>query len=236
MPHVLACLYDIHGNLPALEAVIADARAQGAEQWLLGGDYAIFGAWPEESVAALRALDGPALWIRGNGERWSAHPDELPAEGGEPAYSGAHACASALGDRLTLVLDALPPEGRLEENDTRVCHGSPLSDVRSFFPEPAEDEAELLDGVTEPRMIFGHTHVPFRRVAATGTELINPGSVGVPLDGDHRAAYALVADDGAIVHRRVAYDHTQSIQALRQRYGDEEWVQIIAGRLERASL
>jgi hypothetical protein len=63
---VLALLYDVHGNLPALEAVIADAEAAGADGWILGGDYALFGGWPAETVARLRELDR-ACWIRGNG-------------------------------------------------------------------------------------------------------------------------------------------------------------------------
>ncbi len=61
---VVACLYDVHGNLPALEAVLEDARGAGAERFALGGDYALFGPWPAETVARLRELE-PALWIRG---------------------------------------------------------------------------------------------------------------------------------------------------------------------------
>jgi len=74
---VIAVLYDVHGNLPALEAVVADARARAAERWILGGDYALFGPEPEATVALLRGL-APATWIRGNGERWTAAPDEAP--------------------------------------------------------------------------------------------------------------------------------------------------------------
>ena len=73
---MLGLLYDVHGNLPALEAVLADAEGAGVERWLLGGDYALFGAWPAETVGALRELD--AVWLRGNGERWTAEPDDAP--------------------------------------------------------------------------------------------------------------------------------------------------------------
>ena len=62
----------------------------------------------------------------------------------------------------------------------RFCHGSPVSDVRSFLPEPGDDEEELLAGVEEPRLVFGHTHLPFARLSAGGIELVNPGSVGCP--------------------------------------------------------
>ena len=103
--------------------------------------------------------------------------------------------------------------------------------MRSFFPEPKPDEAELLDGTTAKRLIFGHTHLPFRR-NAHGIELINPGSVGIPFDGDPRAAYALLHDDGTIEHRRVTYDHAASAAKVRAFGGD--WSDTIARRIEQA--
>ncbi len=119
---------------------------------------------------------------------------------------------------------------------TRFCHASPISDVRSFMPEPADDEDELLAGVTERRLVFGHTHLPFRRLSAGGIELINPGSVGMPFDGDPRAAYAVIRDDGSVTHRRVAYDHEASAAAVRERFGDAGWTDAIAQRIARARL
>jgi len=86
---VLACLYDVHGNLPALEAVLADAEAAGVTRYWLGGDYALFGAWPAETVERLRGLDN-AMWIRGNGERWTREPDAAPDD---PVVQGAIAAA-----------------------------------------------------------------------------------------------------------------------------------------------
>jgi hypothetical protein len=68
---MLAILYDIHGNRPALEAVLADARGRGATRWLLGGDYSAFGAWPVECVELLRELGDDATWIRGNWEPYT---------------------------------------------------------------------------------------------------------------------------------------------------------------------
>src|SRR5919198_4392100 len=73
---MLAVLYDIHANLPALEAVLADAESAGAERYLLGGDYAGLGAWPNETLGRLRELQ-PAEWIRGNWERWMGSPSEV---------------------------------------------------------------------------------------------------------------------------------------------------------------
>ena len=224
-----ALLYDVHGNLPALEAVLADARGAGAERWLLGGDYALFGGWPEDCVALLQALPG-ATWIRGNGERWTANPDDAPDN---PVVPGAvQACRGALGDALTVQLAALPFDH--VDGDTSFCHASPVSDVRSFMPEPAGDEAELLEGVTARRLVFGHTHLPFRR-ERDGIELLNPGSVGMPFDGDTRAAYALVHADGAIEHRRVAYDQAVSAARVRDRFGGG-WADVVARRIEQAAM
>jgi diadenosine tetraphosphatase ApaH/serine/threonine PP2A family protein phosphatase len=226
---VEALLYDIHGNLPALEAVLADAQDAGADRWLLGGDYALFGGWPEDCVERLSELS-PAVWIRGNGERWTAQPREAPDN---PVVPGAiEACRAALGETIVEQLAGLPFDHA--EGDTYACHASPVSDVLSFMPEPAEDEAELLAVVTARRMIFGHTHLPFRRVR-DGIELVNPGSVGMPFDGDPRAAYALVHPDGSIEHRRVEYDHAASAVRVRERFGGG-WSDVVARRIEQARM
>jgi predicted phosphodiesterase len=226
---MLACVYDVHGNLPALEAVLADAREQGADAWLIGGDVALFGPWPEDTVRRLRALE-PATWIRGNGERWTADPGSAP----EPVRGATAAARDALGDELVAELAALPESAAIGD-DTRAWHGSPVSDVRSFTPEPGDDEEELLAGVTERRLIFGHTHLPFRRRSTAGdVELVNPGSVGMPFDGDHRAAYALLAEDGTLTQRRLAYDHAAVPVALRERYGGADWVATPADRFTHA--
>jgi len=227
---VIGLLYDVHGNLPALEAVLADARAAGADRWLLGGDYALFGGWPAETVDRLRELE-PATWIRGNGERWTADPSAAPDNPVVPA--AIEAARDALGEELVADLAALPAS--VHQGEILVCHGSPPSDVRSFLPEPADDEAELLDGIDDPRVLFGHTHLPFARHSAVrGIELVNPGSVGMPFDGDTRAAYGLLHDDGAIEHRRVEYDHAASAKRVRSLGGT--WADTVARRIEQARM
>jgi diadenosine tetraphosphatase ApaH/serine/threonine PP2A family protein phosphatase len=224
---VLALLYDVHGNLPALEAVLEDARGQGAHRFVIGGDVALFGGWPAETVAALRELD--AGWLRGNGERWTDAPDEAPEN--EVVQGAIAASREALGEDDVAELAALP--GMLLAGGDRFCHGSPTSDVRSFLPTPADDEAELLARVEEPRLVFGHTHLPFRRISMTrGIELVNPGSVGMPFDRDQRAAYALIHDDRAVEHRRLPYDHERSAQQVRERYPG--WGETVARRIEQA--
>ena len=215
---MLGLLYDVHGNLPALEAVLSDCPA---ERFLLGGDYAVAGGWPRETVERLDGLD--AEWIRGNTERWLVDDSDLP----EPMVDVAARAREALGDELVARLTGLP------ESTTRegvlYCHASPGSDMVGFAPQGDESDAELLRGVEERRVVFGHTHVQFAREAG-GIELVNPGSVGLPFDGDHRAAYALVQDDGRVELRRVDYDWRRSADAARERAGD-----LPARRLEQAS-
>jgi predicted phosphodiesterase len=223
---VLALLYDIHGNLPALEAVLADADERGAERFVLGGDYAVFGAWPAQTVTRLRELD--AAWIRGNVDRWAARPDddEIP----DPVRGAVDRCAELMEADDVAELASLP--GQVVLDGVRYCHASPISDMRGFSPEPDESDAELVGDASERRIVFGHTHVQFSRTTDDGIELLNPGSVGIPLDGDRRAAYALVADDGTVSTRRVAYDHQASADAIREVLGESG--EIPARRIEQA--
>ncbi len=221
---MLGLLYDVHGNLPALEAVLADAG--DVDAWVLGGDYALFGAWPRETVERLRELD--ARWIRGNGERWTAGADDVP----EPVQGAVEQCQALLGDELVREL-AFLPRSLSDDDDVLYCHGCPVSDVQSFLPEPAPGEEKLLGGIEGGRVVFGHTHLAFARSGPRCVELVNPGSVGMPLDGDHRAAYAVVRDDGSVEHRRVEYDHQTSADAIRERIGAAG--EQAARRIERAS-
>jgi diadenosine tetraphosphatase ApaH/serine/threonine PP2A family protein phosphatase len=227
---MLALLFDIHGNLPALEAVLDDARAAGARRYLLGGDYAVFGGWQPETVARLRELQD-ATWIRGNVDRWAATegPD------GEPARSGVESCRALLDAATVAELGALPESADLGDG-TRAWHASPKTDLASFWPEPGDDELELLEGVVDRRLVFGHFHVSFDRIGAHGIELVAPGAVGIPLDGDHRAAWALMDDDGRIERRRVAYDHAASAARVREVADGAPWGDVVAGRIERAAL
>ncbi|MBI5104817.1 MAG: metallophosphoesterase family protein [Solirubrobacterales bacterium] len=225
---MLAILYDVHGNLPALEAVLADATGAGADRWVLGGDYAAFGPWPAECVDRLRELED-STWIRGNWERWQAHPDDAPA-GNEVVQGAAAWCRARLGHDAVVELGALPTEASVR--GTLFVHASPGSDMVPVSPEPEERDHDLLTGVPEHRVVFGHTHVQFRRMSHDGkVELVNPGSVGEPWDGDDRAAYALLGEDGVEL-RRVAYDVERCATAL-DAIG-EEWSRVTAQRLRLA--
>ncbi len=220
---MIGLLYDVHGNLPALEAVLADARGANVERWVLGGDYAAFGGWPRETVQRLKQLD--ATWIRGNVDRWGVDASEAP----DFLAGAVERCSELLGDEVVAELAGLPEQTVLE--GVRYCHASPVSDMKGFFPEPQEDEEELLNGIMERRLVMGHTHLQFAR-SASGIELVNPGSVGIPLDGDHRAGWALVRDDGTVELRRVEYDWQASADAIRERIGAAG--EIPAKRVEQA--
>jgi predicted phosphodiesterase len=175
-----AFLYDIHGNLVALEAVLADVEAAGVTSYLLGGDYSSMGPWPRETADLLEGL--PArVRIRGNVERWLREPPEVPESVQEFLATGLTAAREALGPELVDRFYALPEQAELD--GILVCHGSPLSDIDSFAPEAQEGEEHLLVGESDRTILFGHSHQQFRRPGPNGTLLVNPGSVGAPLDG-----------------------------------------------------
>jgi predicted phosphodiesterase len=207
---VLAILYDIHGNITALDAVLAEAEVAGADRYLLGGDYGTPSPAPHETLERLRALPN-ATWIRGNGERWLREPSNIPEV--QEAY---RAFEGTLTEDEIDWLYSLPEQG--EVDGVLYVHGSPLSDVDSFAPEPEDGEERLLAGVRERTIAFGHSHQQFRRPGPDGTDLVNPGSVGMPLDGDVRAAWATRAGD--FEFRRTEYDVERAAAAYRSMGGE----------------
>jgi diadenosine tetraphosphatase ApaH/serine/threonine PP2A family protein phosphatase len=225
---VLALLFDVHGNLAALDAVLADAEAAGADEWLIGGDVAAFGPWPVDTLARLQALPG-ARWIRGNHERWAVETAEVPAI--PLAQGGVAAARDALGPTVVADLYTLPHWQRIPGGEA--WHGSPRSDAEGFLPEPQDDEAALLEGRTPALLVVGHTHLQMRRdvLRPDGgtTHVVNPGSVGMPFDGDPRAAYGLLHDDGTVELRRVPYDVERTVAEQAARWGDAAWSRAVAG-------
>ena len=221
---MLAVFYDIHGNLPALDAVLTDAEAAGADRYLLGGDYGTPSPWPLETLARLKELPN-ATWIRGNGERWLREP---PLDRPE-VMSAYDVFARGVPDDVVGWLYALPPRAELDGN--LYVHGSPLSDVDSFAPEAQDGEEELLVGVHDRTVVFGHSHQQFRRSGPNATDLVNPGSVGMPLDGDVRAAWATW--DGDFEFRRTEYDVERAAEGYRSLGGD--FGEFAANRILRGS-
>jgi diadenosine tetraphosphatase ApaH/serine/threonine PP2A family protein phosphatase len=205
---VLAVLYDIHGNLVALDEVLRDAEAMGADRYLLGGDFGSWSPWPHETLDRLRALP-ETTWIRGNGERWLRDPPLDRPDVMEALTAAVSGLDTEEGWLFSL-------QTRCKLDGVLYTHGSPLSDVESFPAEPSGDDERLLDGVHDTIVVFGHSHLQFERPGPNGTTLINPGSAGMPLDGDPRAAYALRRDDGEFEFRRVAYDTERAAQAWEE--------------------
>jgi diadenosine tetraphosphatase ApaH/serine/threonine PP2A family protein phosphatase len=224
----LALLYDVHGNLPALDAVLAQCESEDAPRVLLGGDYSVFGPWPRETLERLRELDA-VVWLRGNGERWLVEEPEVPEQARAFVDTALEAARADLTPEDVQWLYALPTE--MELDGVLYCHGSPRSDIESFAPEPQEGEARLLAGVRDATVVFGHSHVQYRRPGPDGTELVNPGSVGMPLDGDTRAGWALTRN-GRFELRRTAYDVERAVARLR---GLGDWTERLVYRLEHAS-
>ena len=207
---MLAVLYDIHGNLPALEAVLADAEDAGADRFLLGGDYGTPSPWPHETLGRLRELP-KATWIRGNGERWLREQPEISM-----VIQAYEEFEGVLADEEVDWLYGLPVEAELE--GILYVHGSPVSDVESFAPQPEEGEERMLAGIRDRTIVFGHSHQQFRRPGPDGIDLLNPGSVGMPLDGDVRAAWATW--DGDFAFRRTQYDVERAAAAYRAMGGE----------------
>jgi predicted phosphodiesterase len=220
---VLGLLYDIHGNLPALEAVLADAEALGVDSWLLGGDYGIPSPWPLETLERLEALPN-GTWIRGNGERWSREPSDIP----EVRQAYEEYVLGVIPDDVLDRLYRLPVQAELD--GILYVHGSPLSDVESFAPQPEPEEERLLAGVRDRTGVFGHSHQQFRRPGPNGTDLVNPGSAGMPLDGDRRSAWA--TRDADFIFRRTEYDVERAASGLRSL---GEFGEFAARRVEKGS-
>jgi predicted phosphodiesterase len=202
----VAALYDIHGNLPALEAVLDDVERAGVELIVIGGDV-VPGPMPRETIARLRALNEPARFIQGNGEReivglWNGVEPKVP-----PQYRGMMRwVADAIGedgarwlagwpDRIALSIDGL--------GDVLFCHATPRNDTDIFTrmtPEACVRHA--FAGVTAPVVVCGHTHMQFDR-AVGAHRVINAGSVGMPF-GEPGAYWALLGS--GVELRRTPYD------------------------------
>ena len=230
---MLAILYDIHGNLSALDAVIADARDRGADKWFIGGDVALFGPAPRETVFRLFELQARGLDPRQRRTLDGRSPARRPSTSSAP--SRPRAKSSATGSSTSLM--ALP-ESHLLDDRTRAWHASPVSDVRSFAPRAGRRRG----GAAEERRraaprLRPHAHPVLAQVRRPRRHRARqPGSVGMPFDGDHRAAYALMHDDGTIEQRRVGYDHVRVPVALRAKFGDAAWVEVPERRFETATL
>ena len=233
----IAVLSDIHGNLPALEAVVADAEARGCTGFLNLGDILSGPLWPAETADFLMTRDWPT--IAGNHERQLLHlaPERMNAS---DAFTRPLLSEVQLG-----WLAALP--ATLALDGLYLCHGTPASDVEHFLEtvEPAglrrasQDEVALrLGGRTERLTLCGHSHIAGLQQLDDGRSVANPGSVGLQAFhddhpwhyivevGDPRARYA-VLENAELAFHTVAYDHAAAA-GKAERAGRSDWARALA--------
>jgi putative phosphoesterase len=212
----VAALYDIHGNLPALEAVLHDIRQAGADHIVVGGDV-VSGPMPSETLARLLDLDIPVQFIRGNADR------EIIAQ-----MAGAD--TSAVPERyrgvVRWVAQQLPPEcGQLMAawpgtycidvegiGEVLFCHATPRNDTEIFTRFTPEGRLlPVFEGLDVPLVVCGHTHMQFDR-AVGGIRVANAGSVGMPYG--EPGAYWLLLGPG-VEFRHTFYDLAAAAERIR---------------------
>jgi putative phosphoesterase len=189
----LAALYDVHANLPALEAALAELEREDVDGIVFGGDLT-WGPQPAETLALIRSVPN-ARFVRGNCDR---EPDEWER--------------SCLSPDDVAFLQGLPE--KLELEGVLYCHATPRSDEEVVTPAtPDERLAEILAGVEQRAVVAGHTHMQQdRQIGAV--RFINAGSVGLPYEGEVAAFWALV-DDGEAELRKTAIDIDGLVDAYR---------------------
>jgi putative phosphoesterase len=206
----IAALYDIHGNVPALEAVLAEVEAEEVELIVIGGDVA-YGPLPAETLDRLAALGDGVRYVMGNGDRElvdtfdrGSREDDQYAE--QRAWT-VQRLSRAHRDSLAGYEPTVSAGGVL------FCHGSPRSDTETItILSDDERVAPMLDGISEDVIVCGHTHRQFdRRVGAK--RLLNAGSVGSPYEGDPDARWLLLDPEPEL--RRTAYDVEAAVARMR---------------------
>jgi putative phosphoesterase len=215
---------DIHANLPALQAVLADIEARGLGNLYCLGDLVGYGTFPNQVIAAIRGRDIPTLM--GNYDQGVGHSSddcgcayktpEAKALGNRSiAWTNRHT-----SDENKTYLRGLPAHIQVQLGGLRVLlvHGSPRK-VNEYLYEDRPDRGleRLLDMADADVLVCGHTHLPYHKVLPSGRHVVNDGSVGKPKDGDPRACYSVLsADEGALQVEfiRVPYDIEGAAQAI----------------------
>jgi putative phosphoesterase len=195
----VAALYDVHGNLPALEAVLADVP--GDAVILVGGDVTA-GPLPAETLERLRGLGDRVRWIRGNADR-----ELTPSEPGLAPADVIGWVREQHTDEQIAFLHGLPERLELDVDgvgQVLFCHATPQNDTDIFLEStPEEAVAPAFAGVDADLVVCGHTHMQFSREIA-GIRVVNAGSVGMPYDDEPGAYWLALGPE--VEHRRTAYD------------------------------
>lgn len=209
----VAALYDVHGNLPALEAVLADVEHEGVDLVLVGGDV-IWGPMPAKTLERLRSLGDRAVVIAGNCEREVV---ERSRSGDERRDAWTDWCADRMSPEQLVFVAALPATVAVEIRrlgTTLFCHGSPRSDAEMITARSSQKRLRtILADVGEDVVVCGHTHVQFDRRAA-GKRIVNAGSVGMAYEGAPGLACWATLGPGVEL-RRTGFDATAAARAMR---------------------
>ena len=198
----VAALYDIHGNLPALEAVLAEVDA---DLILVGGDF-VAGPWPAETLERLRGLGERARFIRGNADREVVEPSEPGRAGGPPPGVMEFVRDRLSEEQLSFLADLPLVESVDVDGLGRVlfCHATPRDDEELLTRISAEALwLDAMSGVEADVVVCGHTHVQFdRRVG--DVRVVNSGSVGMPYEEEPGAYWTSLGGD--VKFRRTEYE------------------------------
>jgi putative phosphoesterase len=217
-PIRVAALADVHGNAPALEAVLAEVAQAEPDLIVFCGDLT-WGSLPRETLGLVRALDIPARFVRGNADRSVGADLEHPRGPWMSAMHTPQDLAFLTSFEPTVLV------GIVGLGSTCFCHGSPRSDEECVTERtPIERVREFMDGVDASVVVTAHVHVQYDR-AADGIRLVGPGSVGLPYEGAAGSAYwALLGPDVEL--RRTEYD-VEAAVALMRVTGDPGVEQIV---------
>jgi predicted phosphodiesterase len=213
----IAALYDIHGNLPALEAVLADVRAAGADRIVIGGDV-LPGPMPRECLDLVLSLELPTDFIMGNGDRETvaARRGEISSLVPASFHEAMRWNAAQLNDADEQLIDGWPLTTRLDVDglgDVLFCHETPRNDTEIFTAATADEKLRpIFDSIGATVVVCGHVHMQFDRMVGD-TRVVNAGSVGMPFDAP--GAYWLLLDSG-IEFRRTWYDLETAANRIRR--------------------
>jgi len=210
----LAILSDIHGNLPALEAVLADMKNLDVDQVIVAGDVINFGPSSNQTAKIVIEQNWPV--IRGNNEYFllDANTPRAPVEWGDPIqFAPTIWTIKNFDPNLKNIIATWPDTINLRFNDAppiQVFHGTPDTPWDSIHWTMSDEEiGKLLSSVDAEYVICGHTHLPME-VQVNRWHIFNPGSVGLPLDGIFSASYMLVDGDEhgwRSDFRRISFDY-----------------------------